>query len=402
MCAIWLAWSIANAFHERIIRDMGAHKTKDGHPIATPADFAFGGDGDEGLKLDCGRMLSPVNIHYETLGELNADRSNAILILHALTGDAHVAGRYADGSGADGWWEGMVGPGKAFDTDKYFIVCGNVIGGCSGSTGPPSINPDTGKPYNMDFPVITIPDIVRAQRRLMEHLEIEKWFAISGGSMGGMQALQWAVEYPEAVGAVIAIATTARLSPQGIAFDWVGRQAIMSDPKWNGGEYGDDVPEQGLAIARMVGHITYLSDESMHRKFGRRLQEKDQYSFEFSRDFQVESYLEHQGRRFVERFDANSYLFISRAMDYFDLSSVGGGDLGAALANTNASFLVVSFSSDWLFPPARSKEIVRALRSNNVEVSYCDIKSAYGHDAFLLEMETLGRLVSGFLASQDL
>ena len=380
---------------------MEASKTKDGHPIATVADFAFGGDGGEGLKLDCGRVLSPVNIRYETLGELNADRSNAILILHALTGDAHVAGRYADGSGGDGWWEGMVGPGKPFDTDKYFIVCGNVIGGCSGSTGPSAINPDTGKPYNMDFPVITIPDIVRAQRRLMEHLEIEKWFAISGGSMGGMQALQWAVEYPEAVGAVIAIATTARLSPQGIAFDWVGRQAIMSDPKWNGGEYGDDVPEQGLAIARMVGHITYLSDESMHRKFGRRLQEKERYSFDFSRDFQVESYLEHQGRRFVERFDANSYLFISRAMDYFDLSSAGGDDLSAAFADTKASFLVVSFSSDWLFPPERSKEIVKALRNNNIEVSYCDIESAYGHDAFLLEMETLGKLVSGFLASRE-
>jgi len=369
-------------------------------PIATVGDFSFGGDGTEGLPLDCGKTLSPVNIRYETLGELNSDRSNAVLILHALTGDAHVAGRYADGSGKDGWWEGMVGPGKPFDTDKYFIVCSNIIGGCAGSTGPSSIDPETGKPYNTRFPVVTIPDIVRAQRRLMEHLEIDRWLAIAGGSMGGMQALQWAVSYPDAVGSVIAIATTARLSPQGIAFDWVGRQAIMGDPKWNGGDYGEDVPEQGLAIARMVGHITYLSDESMHRKFGRRLQERDNYSFDFSRDFQVESYLEHQGRRFVERFDANSYLYISKAMDYFDLSIEGGGDIGKAFASVKSPFIVVSFSSDWLFPPEHSKEIVKALRMNNVEVTYCDIESAYGHDAFLLEMDTLGRLVSGFLSSR--
>ena len=379
-------------------------KGAESRAVAFRGDFLFGADGGDGLPLDCGRTLAPVNIRYETLGDLNSDHSNAILILHALTGDAHVAGSYGDGvegvDVAEGWWERMVGPGKAFDTDKYFIVCSNIIGGCAGSTGPSSISPETGKPYNMDFPVITIPDIVRAQHRLMEHLDIGRWLAIAGGSMGGMQALQWAVEYPDSVGSVIAIATTPRLSPQGIAFDWVGRQAIMGDPKWNGGDYGDDVPEGGLAIARMVGHITYLSDESMHRKFGRRLQEKENYSFDFARDFQVESYLEHQGRRFVERFDANSYLYISKAMDYFDLSGEGAGGLKEAFERVTSPFLVVSFSSDWLFPPERSKEIVRALRSNNTEVTYCDIESAYGHDAFLLEAETLGSLVSGFLSSR--
>lgn len=369
--------------------------------IVVPQDFSFGSGKDDGLKLDCGKTLSPVNIRFETYGELNKDKSNAILILHALTGDAHVAGFHKPDEKKPGWWDDMVGPGKPFDTDNFFIVCSNIIGGCQGSTGPISNNLETGNSYGMDFPVITIADMVRAQYRLMKHLEINKWLAISGGSMGGMQALQWAVDFPEAVGGVIAIATTSKLSPQSIAFDWVGRQAIMSDPKWNNGNYGDDVPDQGLAIARMVGHITYLSDKSMEQKFGRRLQERDNYSFDFGRNFQVESYLEYQGQRFVERFDANSYLYISRAMDYFDLSNKGDGDLSKALSEVKSTFLVVSFSSDWLFPSEASREIVKALRNNNVEVSYCDIKSEYGHDAFLLESETLGKLISGFLASES-
>lgn len=367
--------------------------------IVSYKDFEFGKKSDDGLELDCGKTLSPVNIRYETYGELNSEKSNAVLILHALTGDAHVCGYYKESDKKPGWWDDMVGPGKAFDTEKYYIVCSNVIGGCMGSTGPSSVNPETGKPYNLDFPFITIGDMVRAQYRLMKHLGIEKWLSIAGGSMGGMQALQWALDYPDSVGSVIAIATTTRLSPQSIAFDWVARQAIMGDPKWKDGTYGEDVPEQGLAIARMVGHITYLSDESMARKFGRRLQEKDDYSYDFTRNFQVESYLEYQGQQFVERFDANSYLYISRAMDYFDLSSKGNGDLNKALEKVKSTFLVVSFSSDWLFPTSHSKELVKALRNNNVDVSYCNIESGYGHDAFLLETETLGKLITGFLSS---
>ena len=369
--------------------------------IVEPQDFSFGADSEPGLELDCGRVLAPVNIRYETYGELNSKKNNAVLILHALTGDAHVAGYHNKSDKKPGWWDDMVGPGKPFDTEKYFIVCTNVIGGCMGSTGPSSVNPATGNPYNLDFPFITIGDMVKAQKRLMEYLKIDKWLSIAGGSMGGMQALQWAVDYPDAVGSVMAIATTTRLSPQGIAFDWVGRQAIMSDPKWNNGEYGDNVPEQGLAIARMVGHITYLSDESMDRKFGRRLQEKESNSFDFGMNFQVESYLEYQGQRFVERFDANSYLYISRAMDYFDLAEKAGGDLNKVLENVESPFLVVAFSSDWLFPSSHSEKLVKALRNNNTDVTYCNIQSVYGHDAFLLEIDELGKLVSGFLESRS-
>ena len=373
---------------------------KTGAGAVTPQDFTFGLAGDDRLLLDCGRELGPVNIRYETYGKLDGAKSNAILILHALSGNAHVAG-YLDGDKAEiGWWDSMVGPGRAFDTDRYFIVCSNVIGGCSGSTGPRSLNPESGnasKIYNMDFPVITIADMVRAQHRLMRHLGIGKWLSICGGSMGGMQALDWAVEYPESVASVIPIATTSRLSPQGIAFNWVGRRAIMGDPNWNSGDYGDKVPESGLAIARMLGHITYLSDKSMDEKFGRELQETENYSFDFSHNFKVESYLKHQGEKFVERFDANSYLYISRAMDYFDLSAKFGGSLAAAFSRTRAPFLVLSFSSDWLFPPYESLKIVGALRSNSIDVTYCDIKSIYGHDAFLLEVGVLERIISDFL-----
>lgn len=368
--------------------------------IVKPQDFNFGKTEEDALCLDCGKKLKNVNIRYETYGKLDEKSSNAILILHALSGDAHVAGFHDENDRKPGWWDEMVGPGKSFDTDKYFIVCSNVIGGCSGSTGPRSINPETGKRYNMDFPVITINDMVKAQHRLMLHLGIKKWLAVAGGSMGGMQAVEWAITYPDAIDSVIAIATTSRLSPQSIAFDWVGREAIMSDPKWLKGDYEEAVPEDGLATARMLAHITYLSDESMHQKFGRNLQESDKYSFNFRRDFAVESYLEYQGQRFVERFDANSYLYITRAMDYFDVSANAGGDLAKALSSVKSQFLVVSFSSDWLFPPKQSKEIVRALLSNTNSVTYCDIESVYGHDAFLLEADTLGKLISDFIKNR--
>jgi len=365
-------------------------------------DYEFGKTEDDGLCLDNGKILFPVNIRYETYGTLNEEKSNAILVLHALTGDAHLAGKHRETDKKPGWWDEMVGDGKPFDTEKYFIVCSNVLGGCGGSTGPTSKNPNdpNGCLYNLNFPVITINDMVQAQHRLMLHLGIEQWLAVAGGSMGGMQALAWISDYPKCVYSVIAIATTSKLSPQSIAFDWVGREAIMNDPKWNNGNYGKSLPEHGLAIARMVGHITYLSDLAMESKFGRRLQERESYSFDFTGNFQVESYLEYQGQKFVERFDANSYLYMSRAMDYFDLSQKGDGNLSEALKEADAKFMVISFSSDWLFPPHASQEIVKALRNNNKEVTYCNIESAYGHDAFLLETETLGKLISGFLGSR--
>jgi homoserine O-acetyltransferase len=366
--------------------------------IVTPQDFVFGETPDDRLSLDCGKSLGPVTLRFETYGTLNPARNNAVLLLHALSGDAHVAGQHHADDRKAGWWDEMVGPGKAFDTGRYFVVCSNVIGGCSGSTGPRSLNPATGRRYNLEFPIITVADMVRAQHRLMRHLGIDRWLAVVGGSMGGMQALEWVVNYPEAVGSAIPIATTARLSSQSIAFNWVGRQAIMNDPAWCVGGYEEAIPEQGLAIARMIGHITYLSDRSMDSKFGRRLQASDRYAYDFARDFEVESYLEYQGQRFVERFDANSYLYITRAMDYFDLSARGDGDLTQALAPAKACpFLVVSFSSDWLFPPYQSKEIVRALRNNHCDVTYCNIDSMYGHDAFLLEAAVLGRMIGDFL-----
>ena len=352
------------------------------------------------LSLEGGGTLAPFTLAYETYGTLSERRDNAVLVTHALSGDAHVAGRHSANDKRPGWWDMMIGPGKGLDTERYFVICSNVIGGCSGSTGPRSYNPDSksfSQIYNMDFPVITIADMVRAQHRLMKHLGIEKWLSLAGGSMGGMQALEWAVSYPEAVNSVIPIATTSCLSPQSIAFNWVGRQAIMGDPNWKNGNYDDKVPESGLSIARMLGHITYLSDQSMDEKFGRELQESESYSFDFRHNFKVESYLKHQGEKFVERFDANSYLFISRAMDYFDLSAKFGGSLAAAFSKVRAPFLVLSFSSDWLFPPDESIKIVEALRNNSIDVTYCDIKSIYGHDAFLLEVDVLERIISDFL-----
>ena len=370
------------------------------------------------LELDSGERLSPVTLAYETYGELNADHSNAILVCHALSGDAHAAGlspeESADGAadvgfGAEaegsvyrrrlGWWDNMIGPGKAFDTERYFVISSNIIGGCKGSTGPASVNLRTGRPYGLAFPVVTIGDMVRAQKRLLDLLGIKTLLSVSGGSMGGMQALQWAVEYSEVVRSCIPIATTARLSAQGIAFDEVMRQAIMADPNWNRGDYygSEQQPTVGLSIARMVGHITYLSDESMRNRFGRRLRNREKYGYDFSTDFEVESYLKHQGASFIQRFDANSYLYITKAIDYFDLAN-GPGSLTEALQAVRARFLVISFSSDWLYPSYQSKELARALRRNGVDVSDCEIPTSYGHDAFLLEEEAQTTMISGFLA----
>ncbi len=352
----------------------------------------------DSLSLDCGATLAPVDVAYETYGALNAARSNAILILHALSGDAHAA-RISAETGKPGWWDNSIGPGKAFDTEKYFVICSNVLGGCRGTTGPASLNPATGAPYALAFPLITIPDMVRLQKKLIEHLGITRLLAVSGGSMGGMQALEWAVTYPDSVVAAIPIATTARHSAQQIAFNEVGRQAIMADPDWNEGNYyAGKPPARGLAVARMVGHITYMSDESMREKFGRRLREQERYGFDFSVDFEVESYLRYRGAQFVERFDANSYLYITKALDYFDLAN-GHGSLADSLSGSTARFLVVSFTSDWLYPSYQSLEIVNALRSRNRDVAYCELTSNYGHDAFLVDISEQTEILRGFLAN---
>lgn len=352
------------------------------------------------LRLDSGEKLGPITVAYETYGTLNADRSNAILLCHALSGDAHAAGRHSADDPKTGWWDVMVGPGKGFDTSKYFVICSNVIGGCMGTTGPSSTNPRTGRPYGLSFPVVTIADMVRVQHELVRYLGIESLHSVSGGSMGGMQVLQWAIDYPDMVRSAIPIATASQQSAQGIAFDVVGRRAIMSDPKWRGGNYYafGDPPVDGLALARMVGHITYLSEISMRHKFGRRLQDRERYGYNFSTEFQVESYLYYQGDKFTQRFDANTYLYVTKAIDYFDLAN-GKESLAEALRPATAKFLLIAFSSDWLYPPADSRRIVSALKANNVDVSYCEIQSDYGHDAFLLEVDEEERLISNFLNS---
>lgn len=350
----------------------------------------------EDLVLESGQRLKNVTIAYETYGRLNKDKSNAILIEHAFSGDAHAAG-WHEGDRKPGWWDTVIGPGKAFDTDKYFVVCSNILGGCKGSTGPSSVNPDTGKPYGLSFPVITIGDMVNAQKKLIEFLGIRQLFAVAGGSMGGMQVLEWSVAYPGMVRNAIAIATSATSTPQQIAFSEVGRRAILFDPNWQNGDfYGKTPPINGLALARMVAHITYLSDESMKQKFGRQLKDKEKYGFDFGTDFQVESYLQHQGDSFVKRFDANSYIYITKAIDYFDLTKNGSLDEG--FKSVKSRFLVISVTSDWLYPAYQSKEIVLALTANNAEVSYCEIKSMYGHDAFLLEAGQMNYLISNFLS----
>ncbi|MFO8049036.1 MAG: homoserine O-acetyltransferase [Desulfosudaceae bacterium] len=355
----------------------------------------------EEMTLENGRRLGPVTVAYETWGELNADKSNAVLVAHALTGDSHAAGYYDDKDARPGWWDIMIGPGKGIDTDKWFVICSNVLGGCMGTTGPGEINPATGEPYGMSFPVITIGDMVRAQKALLDHLGISRLLAVVGGSMGGMQVLEWSVRYPEMVAAAIPLATTTRHSALAIAFNEVARQAIMADPAWNNGHYyGGKKPDMGLAVARMIGHITYLSDEAMRQKFGRRLQDKADLSFEFDADFQVESYLRHQGARFVERFDANSFLYVTKAADYFDLEKqYGHGSAVQAFSRARARFLVVSFTSDWLYPTYQSRAMVTAMKKNGLNVSFCEIEADAGHDAFLLPHDRLSALIRGFLNS---
>ena len=356
----------------------------------------FGADAP--LLLDCGVNLAPLEIAYQTYGTLNAQRTNAILICHALTLDQYVTGTHPL-TGRPGWWSIMVGPGKPLDTDRYFIICANVIGGCIGSTGPTSINPATGRPYGLSFPVITIGDMVNAQAKLVEALGIENLFCVIGGSMGGMQVLQWAYDYPEKVFSAVPIATAAWHSAQNIAFHEVGRQAIMADPDWRGGDYihQGTRPEKGLAVARMAAHITYLSEAALHEKFGRNLQDRERIGFGFDADFQVESYLRHQGSTFVERFDANSYLYLTRAMDYFDLAAECGDVLAEAFRGTKTRFCVISFTSDWLFPTSESREIVQALNAAAANVSFVEIESQKGHDAFLLDEPEMFATLRGFL-----
>lgn len=352
---------------------------------------------EQTLHLESGAKLFPFSLAYESYGKLNDNKDNTILICHALSGDSHAAGYYSEDDKKPGWWDTMIGPGKGFDTNKYFVICINTIGGCMGSEGPSSINPETGKPYGLNFPMFTIKDIVKSQKMLLSYLGIEKIFCVTGGSMGGMQSLEWIVSYPEMVKSALLLATTSRLSAENIAFHAAGRQAIKSDANWNNGDYYEkEPPNAGLAVARMLAHITYLSSEILKEKFDRKLQDKKNYSFDFSVDFQIESYLQHQGLSFVRRFDANSYLYITRAMDYFDITN-GSGKLTESLKKVKSKTFVISFSSDWLFPTHMSKSIVNALKSNNADVSFCEVASNRGHDAFLLETEKLTILIKGFL-----
>lgn len=353
---------------------------------------------EEKIKFESGVEFSPITVAYETYGKLNEAKDNAILLIHALTGDAHAAGYHSENDKKAGWWNDMVGPNKAFDTNKYFIVSTNILGGCSGTTGPSSINPETGEPYGLSFPVFTIEDTIKVQKKLLDYLGIKKLYSVAGGSMGGMQAIQFCISYPNMVQSAVLIATTSRLSPQAIAFNAVGRNSIISDPNWNNGNYynNPNKPDRGLANARMIGHITYLCEEAMYNKFGRKLQNKDSYDFNFDIDFQVESYLQHQGQIFVDRFDANSYLYITKAEDYFDPAEKYGS-LKEAFKNSKAKYLIISFDSDWLFPSSQAKEIVNTLMQLDKDVSYCEIKSPCGHDAFLLEFEVQEKIIKSFL-----
>ncbi len=366
---------------------------------------------DKAFTLQCGKKLDEITIAYETFGALNETKSNAILVLHALTGDSHAAGRYKETDEKPGWWDVMIGPSKAIDTNKYFVICSNILGGCMGSTGPASLRPTSNtlvsttprenNYYRMDFPVITISDMVRVQKRLIDHLNIKQLLSVIGGSLGGMQVLEWSVRYPDMVNSAIPLATTMKHSALSIAFNEVARQAIKSDPEWNNGNYTEDKkPDMGLSVARMIGHITYLSDESMRQKFGRRLQDDKDLSFSFDSQFQIESYLQYQGKKFVNRFDANSFLYITKAADYFDLEQQHGkGSSVKAFSRATAKFLVVSYSSDWLYPTHESKAIVTALKKNKLDVSFCEIESNLGHDAFLLPDKQLNKMIKGFLTS---
>jgi homoserine O-acetyltransferase/O-succinyltransferase len=379
-----------------VTRDFSDRVRETENPHSLVARFGS----DQPLRLDAGIDLSPFQIAYQTYGTLNPQRSNAVLLCHALTGDQHVANVHPV-TRKPGWWETMVGPGKPIDTARYFVICPNVVGACMGTTGPASINPETGKPWGLDFPVITIRDMVRAQAMLLDHLGIQQLLSVAGGSMGGMQVLQWTVSYPERVYSALPIAAATRHSAQNIAFHEVGRQAVMADPEWRHGRYlieGTN-PHRGLAVARMGAHITYLSDAALHRKFGRKFQDRTNPTFSFDADFEVESYLRHQGSTFVERFDANSYLYLTRAMDYFDLAADHGGVLAKAFKGTPTRFCVISFTSDWLFPTSESRAIVRALNAGSARVSFAEITTDKGHDAFLLEEPELFAIVRGFLDS---
>ncbi len=361
--------------------------------IVEPEYFTFA-DPPDLFGLESGEKLGPVTLAHETYGQLNSEKTNAVLICHALTGDAHAAG-FHRGDKSPGWWDSMIGPNKAFDTNRYFVVCSNVIGGCQGSTGPSSIEAETGRPYGLRFPLITIKDMVAAQARLIDHLGIDKLLCVAGGSMGGMQVLQWVVSYPERVLSAIPIATTATHSPQQIAFNEVGRQAIMADPHWNEGDYyGHRLPMKGLSVARMVGHITYMSDESMKAKFGRRVKNEKQ-PFKFSADYEVEGYLRYRGDSFIKRFDPNSYLYVTKAIDNFDPANSEG--LGALLRGLQTRFLIVAFKSDWLYPAYQSQEIARACKRAGVNAIYCELNSTYGHDAFLVEIDEQSHLITHFL-----
>ncbi len=352
------------------------------------------------LKLAGGGELGPVTVAYETYGELSPQKDNAIFVCHALTGDAHVAGWHTPMDRKPGWWDEFVGPGKGLDTNRYFVICANTLGGRQGTTGPLSTNPAKSEPYGLNFPFMTVGDIVEVHAALVRHLGIEKLLSIIGGSLGGMQVLEWAARFPQMISSAICLASAARLTAQGIAFNAVGRRAIITDPNFHGGQFYDKPqgPNVGLALARMVAHITYLSDASIELKFSRRLQDSDKLSYDMMRqiEFQVESYLHHQGKRFIERFDANSYLYLTRAMDYFDLADAYGS-IAKALGRTNARFLVTSYTSDWLFPTSQSKELVRALIEARRHVSFIELTSSYGHDAFLIEFEWLEKLVRPFL-----
>jgi homoserine O-acetyltransferase len=365
-------------------------------PTSQVAEFGA----DQPLRLDCGIDLAPFQIAYQTYGTLNADKSNAILVCHALTGDQHVFNTHPV-TGKPGWWQTLVGPGKALDTERYFIICSNVLGGCMGSTGPASVNPATGKIWGLDFPVITIPDMVRAQTMLIDRLGIGQLFSVVGGSMGGMQTLQWTAAYPERVFSALAVACSTKHSAQNIAFHELGRQAVMADPDWRGGRYFEEGthPHRGLGVARMAAHITYLSDAALHRKFGRRMQDRELPTFSFDADFQVESYLRYQGSSFVERFDANSYLYLTRAMDYFDIAADHDGRLAEAFRDTQTRFCLMSFTSDWLFPTSESRDVVHALNAGGVRVSFAEIETDKGHDAFLLDVPEFLDIADAFLNS---
>jgi homoserine O-acetyltransferase len=350
------------------------------------------------LRLESGASLGPITIGYETMGRLNAKGTNGILVTHAFSGDSHVAGYYSEKDEKLGWWDGMVGPGKPIDTNRYFVVCSNILGGCNGSTGPASTNPETGEPYGLDFPVVTIGDMVRCQKRLLDYLGINKLITVIGGSVGGMQVLEWAIRYPDRLLSAITLATTPRHSALAIAFNEIGRQAIMADPNFNRGAYGEKKPDLGLALARMIGHVTYLSDHAMRKKFGRRLQDRETLAFDFEANFQVESYLRYQGSKFTKRFDANSFLYITKAADYYDVKHLhGGGSMIKAFAGVTAKMLVISFTSDWLYPTYQSREMVKAMKKNGLDVSFCEVEAKCGHDAFLLANQRQSSLIRSFI-----